>query len=1492
MARVEIHLFGKLKVTLDGKDLNTFESVKVRALLAYLATESGGSHPREKLAGLLWPDWPQKSAMSNLRYALADLRKNIGDRQADRPFLLITRETIQFNLESDCWLDLVEFERQITCSDEEMLQSAMLLYRGPFLDGFTSGDSIFFDEWLALKREWLNRQALGILHDLADAHEERCEYDLALPFAWKQVEIDPWLEEAHQQLMRLLALNGQRSTALAQYEVCRKALKKELDVEPSLATKELLEAIRTEKLEGLAGLRAERHAPQVDLHPEPGELPFKGLQYFDTPDAALFFGREDLTARLVGHLREMAEASQAPLREDFGFLAVVGASGSGKSSVVRAGVVPALLSGQPLGDGSLPPEGSPGWHIHVFTPTAHPLEALAISLLGESKSVSDTARLMDDFGKDPRSLRIYTQRLLTHASPSQAGMCRLLLIIDQFEELFTLCRSEVEREAFLNNLLTAAQDGRLIQVIVVLRADFYGHCAQYPLLRQALCSRQEYIGPLDAAGIRQAIEEPAHRHNWEFEPGLVDLILRDVGASEDHPPEPGALPLLEHALLETWLRRNGRRLTLKGYSEAGGVHGAIAKTAGSVFARLNPEQQTLARRIFLRLTELGEGTQDTRRRAGLTELAFTDEDADQVTGLLKILADARLVTLSEDSAEVAHEALIREWPALRQWLNEDREGLRLQRRLTEVAEAWEALGRDAGELYRGARLAQALEWVAQPGRSHELNELEGEFLQASQAQSDREVREGEAQRQRELETARKLAENERQRAEESYARELGMAAYAGLSQDPERSILLGLQAAKTWQALGRLLPGDLLDTLRKALQASRVLQTWHSGGKMIGYVGFQSGNGHPIVVTEADEVGRVNLWDIADNQVLATFPGQVHYYTNLAVSPDGKVIAIPGEGDALNLWHIQTGQIWMMLCGHGGSVTGSAFSPDGRMLVSFSDSGQKAILWELPAAGRMGPAGQKRGEYPVTALDSFAIFSPDSKRLALIDPENAARVIDLSTGDGLQAGQEVAIFRADGKLQALAFSPDGKLLASAGLTGRVYAWEIETGKQVFLQKLKNTGEVEVIAFSRDGSWLTFGASVWETVTGWEKFALLGANQRVNQLALDGESARLITANSQDKVTVWSMTASRDVLTLELGNHKLFFADLAFSPDGRWLVSSNLAGNILVWDFPRLLEMGKQHQHNPGGAVLVKEFVSGHGDMINSLAFSPDGKWLATSSADRTVKLWDSESWQTVTTFSDPGPDLPMALPMFRGVTTVLFSPADGAGCLLAYSGISGSLTVRNIQSGEILLTYQEKAAAIKELAFSPDGKWLAFGTAGQPDVSDMGVVKVLDLASGQVLFESGGFASWIHGLAFSPDCKRLGIIEFVSGCIWDLETGEKHPLAGYPGGVAMAMSPDGSLMAASKMGLGLGIWDAVTGLPVSQLVEPGQIEGLEWNLRFSPDGRYLAACNTESTVRVYAVHPEDLLAEARARLTRTWRLDECNQYLHTDTIPPDPRLAP
>ncbi|MFL5678659.1 MAG: adenylate/guanylate cyclase domain-containing protein, partial [Chloroflexota bacterium] len=325
-----------------------------------------------------------------------------------------------------------------------------------------------------------------------------------------------------------------------------------------------------------------------DEPPTPGEAPFKGLEFFDESDARLFFGRESLTAELA----ERVASGR--------FLAVIGASGSGKSSLVRAGVVPAIRA-----------ETDTDWAIQTMTPTARPLEALALALTsmqGSSRggaSPRETAALIDDLAAERRSLHLFArQRLVPGRRPQ-----RVLLVVDQFEEVYTLSRDEGERIAFLDNLLSAIDGDGPVTVLLTLRADFYDRLAAHDGLRTAVAENQEYIGPMTAAELRRAIEAPAEAGGWELSPGLVDLILHDVGE------EPGALPLLSHALLETWRRRRGNVMTLKAYAESGGVRGAIARTADRVYhAELDDAQQEIARSVFLRLTELGEGNQDTRRR--------------------------------------------------------------------------------------------------------------------------------------------------------------------------------------------------------------------------------------------------------------------------------------------------------------------------------------------------------------------------------------------------------------------------------------------------------------------------------------------------------------------------------------------------------------------------------------------------------------------------------------------------------------------------------------------------------------------------------------------------------------------------------------------------------------------------------------------------------------------------------------------------------------
>ncbi len=454
------------------------------------------------------------------------------------------------------------------------------------------------------------------------------------------------------------------------------------------------------------------------LPPEPGDPPYKGLQYFDEADADNFLGREALTARLVGRLAQTR------------FLAVIGASGSGKSSVVRAGVLPALRRGKQLDDGALPPAGSDKWLSRVMTPTAHPLDALAATLLPEAEPAA-VAALRDELAAGHQTLSRSAARALEGTEHP-----RLLLVVDQFEELFSLGRHEGERLAFINNLVSAATGDAPIHVIIVLRADFYARCAQYDGLRELVSHQQEYIGAMNREELFRVIVLPAARDDWKIQEGLVELMLDDVG------DEPGALPLLSHALLETCKRRRGRTMTLSGYKESGGVRGAIAKTAETVLQqKLTPDQRPIARMIFVRLTELGESadgeTPDTRRRASFSELITRATDEPMLEAVLNILVDSRLVSTDlippgeTKVVEVSHEALIREWPTLRQWLNQDRDGLIRHRQLTGDVNDWLGLDRDPGALYRGAKLEQTLVWAADP--PDPLSADEQAFLDASRA---------------------------------------------------------------------------------------------------------------------------------------------------------------------------------------------------------------------------------------------------------------------------------------------------------------------------------------------------------------------------------------------------------------------------------------------------------------------------------------------------------------------------------------------------------------------------------------------------------------------------------------------------------------------------------------------------------------------------------------------------------------------------------------
>jgi hypothetical protein len=470
----------------------------------------------------------------------------------------------------------------------------------------------------------------------------------------------------------------------------------------------------------LSGIRGQRPGPPADGRVSLGECPYRGLEFFDVQHANQFLGREAVTQWLVDDVRKaLRPASELPR-----FLAILGASGSGKSSLGRAGLYATLQAGAI--------EGSRDWlFVPPLRPGPNPLESLELAMIqaaARSPQLETVRHELRELATRPEALHRASRLLVPDASPPR----RVFLLVDQFEEVFTLCEKEELRAPFIAALLHAARErnGPVI-VALTIRADFYPKVAAYEELARVVDQHQFLVAAMNDRELRQAMEEPAIRAGAEFEPGLMEKLLEDVHQ------QPGALPLLQHALLELWNRReDGRRLTHAAYEAIGKLQGALERRANEVFSQLNADDQELSRRVFLRLVHLGEGAEDTKRRVQLRELLTLGGET-RVHKLIEALAapDSRLlVTEGGDTqrpdgfVEVAHEALIRSWSRLRKWLDADRAGLRTHRRLTEAAEEWEKAGKpiDRGLLYGGARLATAKEWAARNRK--ELSRPESEFL--------------------------------------------------------------------------------------------------------------------------------------------------------------------------------------------------------------------------------------------------------------------------------------------------------------------------------------------------------------------------------------------------------------------------------------------------------------------------------------------------------------------------------------------------------------------------------------------------------------------------------------------------------------------------------------------------------------------------------------------------------------------------------------------
>jgi WD40 repeat protein len=1028
----------------------------------------------------------------------------------------------------------------------------------------------------------------------------------------------------------------------------------------------------------------------------------------------------------------------------------VGPSGSGKSSVVRAGLLPALAGGV------LP--GSDQWTQALIRPGQHPLN----------------------------ELRRVTRKLQRER--------RGILAVDQFEELFTACQDEAERGEFVAALVRAARDG--IVVVLAVRADFYGRCAAYPELSRLLGANHVLVGPMSRDELGRAIERPAQRVGLSVEPELVEALLRDV---ED---QPGALPLLSTALLELWRGRDRRHLRLAAYARSGGVQGAVARLAEDAYLELGPAEQDAARRLLLRLSEEDQGGTIVRRRIALDEL---ESESAEVAARL---TDRRLLTVSDGAVEVAHEALVREWPRLRGWLDEDVHGRRLHRQISDAARAWDADARDAGGLYRGARLASALDWAA--GHESELDATERAFLDDGRRAS------GRAQRRLRMVLAGvvsllvlaviagaiALEQRGNARAEATVAAAQWLGAQAFAEEDLDRALLLARQGVALDDSAQTR--SHLFAALLKSPATIGVL-----GGPYEQVAGFDlSPDGRTLALV--DMFGDLWLVDAETRRPLAEprlIPGLTsrvpEEFDALHFSEDGSRLAVgglqPAVLDAASLRPVAQLRTSLL-------VYRLRFSPDGRTLVAAGElpSWRSALQrFDARTGERLGESRYVKRPFelvmPIVTEDGPRVISGTVGRATVIRDGRTLRPLRrLAAGAG-----------------GLALSPDGRTLLLGGSDGSVRLFDVVTGR------------------ARGASVRHDGAVVRASFTG---------NGRV-----------AATAGLDGRVIVWDVeaAAARDVLD----GHTDLITGLKISRDGRTLYRSGSDGKVLVWDLA-------------GDRRLGRPFSTRSDDGLRwpSSDLSPDGRVLAVGHDDGTITLIDVATLKEVSTFPVV-PEAPvLSLAFVPGSRTLVVggdaflaavdtgeghsvTPLPGhQGAVFAptISADGRRMATTNSRSVVMLWTLSSgrpvgrprpySPSGFEDVSLSPDGRTLAVLLPG----SGIELVDTATLRRRAFLTDSEQVR---HSARFTEDGSHI-VAEARGGWvrIWSAETA--RPVGRlYVGSAEQllppAVSPDDRMLATGSMVGTLRLFDLRTRRPLG-IPLPGLPNRPVVPL-FTPDGAHLLA---------------------------------------------------
>ena len=1250
----------------------------------------------------------------------------------------------------------------------------------------------------------------------------------------------------------------------------------------------------------VCGIKGIEPGPGIGQIVAEGVCPYRGLQFFDVDHAPFYFGRE----ALIGWLLNEIKLTPA-LKKENRFLGIVGPSGCGKSSLARAGLI-ASLKNNAIKDSSK-------WPIAIFRPGTAPLENLAIALSSAINSNNSDAmsvlRLIEAMRADKRGLHLTSLLAMRDMSPDS----RLVLLVDQFEELFSFVHDEQLRESIIENLFypTSINEGKII-VILTLRSDFYSECVHYPALAAALSEHQILIGPMTDHELLMAIEKPAFLVGCEYEAGLSEAILQDIKM------QPGGLPFLQYSLLRLWDNREGRKLTHEAYKNIGRVQGALEQHAEEVYNRLNQEEKNLCRRILLRLTQTGHSADVVKCQAKLTEIISNEKEKSKIEPIINLLAgpDVRLLTIEsniedkhERIIEISHEAIIKGWKRLNNWLDEDKEFLLWRQRLRTALIEWRRTNHDDSSLLRGIQLNEGERWFME--RPDELNEDEREFIQKS------------INLRKHLRSARN-----RLRRRITFSLVTGLvvtlilASVAGVFWKRAKNQLEITIASKmaTQAELVRLQSPDLIE--RSVLLAAESLRRSPSlEGDQVLRRGIKQ---LPrIIATEKIEFPVMDIALSYDDDFLVI----AGWDTNL------KVIEITSQTEINKIpFKAMADQVALSRNSHylaASELIGESMSRESQGFVTTNSKGHVSV-WKTNTNDSLIISE----EIPVTEMS----FDYSSRFLAIACSDSMVRVWDVVNQ------KEIVRIPHDSPVKDVAFSPDGAYLAIVSSDNIVRIWDFIKGEE--FTKIECDYDLLETSFSPDGNLLATGdsrskAQIWELSTKME-IATLPHNGPVGNLVFSPNSKYLATTSGQ-VARLWSIYGSKELMRV---SHPAFLRSIAYSSSGNFIVSASFDGTIRIWEPVETLKSSFMEyqskitgvKFSPNGLYLTTFCADGiahiwdlqktelslqfrYNNNFNTVSYSPSGNYMA-SSADNVLRIYDMNDYQEIN-----------QIPFEGRVNAVAFSP-DGEFIVAANNDttlrlfeLSGKQITRikceniinNIAFGlsrDFLAAGSDSSSIscwdigkereiwrnkyenkILDINFCGDGKYVMVAENG-PSVqvfkSDDGLeIAQIDHGSyiwsaavspeGKYIATCGGITGYspfypggiLEGITFSSEARSEILTVGIASKIWNLKTGNLITELNHENYVTdLVFSPDGQFLATSSRDKTTRIWSVANWQETARLNQ----ESTVWAIAFSPDGKYLATAAEDRTVRIWPWHSSEMISEACSRLSRNLSWNEWQKY--------------